>query len=68
MSIMQFLFIVIEIIILIVKKWIGIILIHIDEASILIVSILFFLSYFDKCKINSKLRTVLTDLVFLLAS
>ena len=62
-SIIQFLFIVVEIIVLIVNKWIDIIFIYIDEAAILFVSILYFLSYFDKCKINPKLRTVLTGVV-----
>ena len=62
-SIILFLFVVIEIIVLIVNKWIGIILIHIDEAAILIVSILFFLSYFNKCKINPKIRTYFTGVI-----
>ena len=62
-SIIQFLFVVIEIIVLIVNKWIGIIFIHIDEAAILVVSILYFLSFLDKCNINPKLRSVLTGLV-----
>ena len=62
-SIIQFLFIVIKIIVLIVNKWIGIIFIHIDEAAISVVSILYFLSYSDKCNINPKLRTVLTGVV-----
>ena len=62
-SIIQFLFIVVEIIVLIVNKWIDIIFIYIDEAAILFVSILYFLSYFDKCKINPKLRTALTGVV-----
>jgi len=42
MSIIQFLFVVIEIIVLITNGWMGIILIHIDEGAILVVSTLFF--------------------------
>ena len=42
MSIIQFLYVVVEIIILIVNGWMGIILIHIDEVGILVVSTLFF--------------------------
>ena len=64
MSIILFLFVVVEIIILIVNGWMGIILIHIDEGGILVVSTLFFLSYLDKCKINNKLRTILTVVVW----
>ena len=64
MSILQFLFVVVEIIILIVNKWIGIIIIHIDEGAILFISILFFLSYFDKCKINLISRNILTGIVW----
>ena len=64
MSIIQFLFVVIEIIVLITNGWMGIILIHIDEAAILVVSTLFFLSFLDKCEINNTLRTVLTGAVW----
>ena len=54
MCFIQFFFVVIEIII---------VFILIDEILIFVVSILFFLSYLDKCKINSKLRTILTGIV-----
>jgi len=64
MSIIQFLFVVIEIIVLITNGWMGIILIHIDEGAILVVSTLFFLSFLDKCEINNILRTVLTGAVW----
>ena len=63
MSIMQFLFFVVEIAILIVNGWMGIILIHIDEVGILVVSTLFFFSYLDKCEINKLLRTILTGVI-----
>ena len=63
-SIIQFLFVIVEIIVLIVKGGMGITLIHIDEGAILVISILFFLSYLDKCEINNSLRSVLTGVVW----
>ena len=62
-SIVQLFFVIGELTILIVNRWMGIILIHIDEGAILVVSTLFFLSYFDKCKINPIVRTVITGIV-----
>jgi len=64
MSNIQFLFVVIEIIVLITNGWMGIILIHIDEAAILVVWTLFFLNFFEKCETNNILRTILTDAVW----
>ena len=64
LSIIQFSFVVVEIIVLIIINYIGLIFVHIDEAGILVVSILFFLGYLDKCKINLKLRTIITGVVW----
>ena len=64
MSIIQFLFVVVEITILTLNGWMGIILIHIDEGAILVISILFFLSFLNKCEINNKLRSILTGVVW----
>ena len=50
-SIILFLFVVVEIIILIVNGLMGIIIFHIDEGVLLVVSTIFFLSYLDKCEI-----------------
>ena len=64
MSIIQLVFVVVELIILIVKKLFPILLIHIDEVAILIISLLFFLSYLNKYEINSRLRCFFTGFVW----
>ena len=65
MSIIQFLFVLIEIIVLSCKSWLGMVTIHIDEVLILVVSILFFLSFFDKFNINPVIRTLVVIVVLL---
>ena len=65
MSIIQFLFILIEIIVLSSKSWLGMVTIHIDEGLILVVSILFFLNFFDKFNINPVIRTLVIIVVLL---
>ena len=65
MSIIQFLFILIEIIVLSYKSWLGMVTIHIDEGLVLVVSILFFLNFFDKFNINPVIRTLVVIVVLL---
>ena len=65
MSIIQFLFVLIEIIVLRCKSWLGMVTIHIDEALLLVVSILFFLSFLDKFKINPVIRTLIVIVVMM---
>ena len=64
MSIIQFLYVVIELVILIVNNWIPIPLFHLDELGILVVSTIFFLTYLDKFKISPILRHLLTVIAF----
>ena len=65
MSIIQFLFVLIEIIVLSCKSWLGMVTIHIDEVLILVVSIIFFLSFFDKFNINPVIRTLIVIVVLM---
>jgi hypothetical protein len=64
MSIIQLSFVIIEIIVLSCKGLMGMVTIHIDEALLVGVSILFFLSYFDKFNINPVIRTLIFIVVF----
>jgi len=68
MSIIQFLFVIIEIIVLSSKGWMGIVCIHIDEVIVLGVSILFFLSYFEKFNINPVIRTIVVVIAWFIGT
>lgn len=68
MSSIQFLFVIIEIIVLSAKGWMGIVCIHIDEVLVLGVSILFFLSYFEKFNINPAIKTIVVVLVWFIGT
>jgi hypothetical protein len=59
MAIIQFLFVIIEIIVLSCEGWMGMVTIHIDEVLIIGIAIIFSLSSFDKININPVIRTLL---------
>lgn len=59
MAIIQFLFVLIEIIVLSCKGWMGMVTIHIDEVLLIGISIMYALSSFDKFNINPVIRTLL---------
>ena len=68
MSIFQFLFVIKEIIVLNCKCWKGIAYVHIDEVLVLGLSILFFLSFFEKFNIDPVIRTLVTSLIWFIGT